>query len=264
MRTGYGARGAIYVIVGTLALWAAFSTSQASGTKGALSTLQTEPLGNFALWAIAAGLFAYMIWRVVAGAADVEDHGADAKGLFARGGQITTGLLHGLIGLSVAGLAAGGGGSGGGAEDWTAQMMSMPFGRWIVGLGAAILAGAGAYYAHKGWSGKYKEHLAGSGFTARVDPLLTAGLVIYGGLLILVAFSIAVAALNSDPSQAGGLGEALHQLRSMTFGRFLLGGAALGLIAFALYNFVEAAYRVVPKISGPDVKTLKGHLKDAT
>ncbi|WP_280322677.1 DUF1206 domain-containing protein [Sulfitobacter faviae] len=82
------------------------------------------------------------------------------------------------------------------------------------------------------------------------------GLVIYGGILALVAFSLGYAALTANPEQAGGLGEALQDLRGMAFGRFLLGGAGLGLIGFAVYNFVEAGYRVVPKFSDPDIRTL--------
>ncbi|MEQ6247465.1 DUF1206 domain-containing protein [Sulfitobacter sp. HNIBRBA3233] len=261
MRAGYGARGLIYVIVGVLALLAAVTAQQASGTKDALAQLRGEPMGLTALWVIGLGLFAYMVWRVVAGIADVEDHGTDAKGLVARAGQITTGLLHGAIGLSVIGLAMGDSGSGDGASDWTARLMAMPMGRYLVGAGALILAGAGVYYAYKGLSGKYKEHLAGSALTLRLDPVLTAGLVIYGALLALVAVSIGYAALTANPEQAGGLGKALQELRSMRFGRYLLGGAALGLMAFALFNFVQAAYRVVPRISGPDVQTLKAKLE---
>ena len=261
MRAGYGARGAIYVLVGILALWAALYQGEASGTKDALVTLREKSWGVPALWGIGLGLFGYMIWRVVAGIADVEDHGTDGKGLIARAGQVTTGVLHGLIGLSVISLAMGDSGSGGGAQDWTQRIMEMPGGRWIVGIGALILLGAGIYYVQKGWRGKYKDHLQGSRTTAELDPVLKGGLIVYGALLGLVALSIFYAALTADPSQAGGLGQALSDLRGAAYGRILLGIAALGLIAFALYNFVEAAYRVVPKINGTDVTTLRGKLK---
>ena len=264
MRAGYGARGAIYVLVGILAFWAALYQAEASGTKDALVTLRSQPWGVPALWGIGIGLFAYMIWRVTAGVADVEDHGTDTKGMVARAGQVTTGVLHGLIGLSVIGLAMGDSGSGGGAQGWTQKVMQMPGGRWLVGIGALILLGAGIYYVYKGWSGKYKEHLEGSKATVDLDPVLKGGLVIYGILLGIVALSIGYAALTADPSQAGGLGQALTDIRQMTFGRYLLGLAGVGLIAFALYNFVEAAYRVVPRITGTDMTTLRGKLEQAT
>lgn len=257
MRAGYGARGLIYTTIGVLTLIAAFTAVEAQGTKDALKTLRAQPYGDIALWIIGLGMLGYTIWRVIAGVADVEDHGTDAKGIFARLGQIVTGLIHAGIGVSVLTLAMGnGGGSGDSAQDWTGRVMQMPMGRYIVALGAVILLGAGLYYAYKGWRGKYKEHLCANDFTSKYDAVIKGGLIAYGILLSIVAISIGIAALNFDPSQAGGLGQALHYVRAQPYGRFLLGIAALGLLAFAVYNFVEAAYRVVPKIDGPDVKTM--------
>ncbi|NUH66132.1 DUF1206 domain-containing protein [Sulfitobacter sp. S0837] len=257
MRAGYGSRGVIYTLIGGLAILAAVKSTQASGTKDALAALRDEPYGVPALFAIGIGLLAYLVWRVTAGVKDVEDEGTDPKGLIARLGQITTGLIHGGIGVSVLALAMSGKNSGGdSAKDWTQKLMSMPMGRYIVAAIALILLGAGIYYAYKGWSGKYKGHLARTQFTESIDPVLTIGLVVYGMMMALVAGSLGYAALTSNPEQAGGLGEALQSLRSVAYGRFLLGGAGLGLIGFAIYNFVEAGYRVVPKFSDPDIRTL--------
>lgn len=258
MRAGYGARALIYTTIGVLAIIAAFTSTEASGTEDALQTLRAQPYGVIALWIIGLGLLAYMVWRVIAGVADVEDHGTDAKGVIARTGQIATGLIHAGIGVSVLSLALGGGGGSGGdsTQDWTARLMNMPMGRYIVAAGAMVLLGAGVYYCYKGWSGKYKEHLAASAFTTRFDAAIKGGLIIYGILLSLVALSIGIAALNADPSQAGGLGKALHTVRAQPYGPVLLGFAGVGLLGFALYNLVEAVFRIVPKIDGPDVKTL--------
>lgn len=257
MRAGYGARGVIYATVGGLAFWAAFTADQAAGTKDALATLRSAPLGVLALWIIGLGLLAYTLWRVVAGVFDVEDHGTGARGLVARTGQVVTGLLHGAIGISVILLAiSGGGNTDSSAEDWTQMLMSIPMGRTLVALAALVLLGAGLYYCKKGMRGEYKDHLRSTALTAQVAPILKAGLVIYGALIALVALSLGLAALRADPSQAGGLGQALGQLQRLSYGWVLLAGAGLGLLAFALYNFVEAKYRVVPRIDGPNVKTL--------
>lgn len=256
MRAGYGARGAIYVTVGVLAFYAALTGSSASGTKDALAALRAQPWGAGALVVIGIGMFAYLIWRVVAGVADVDDQGTDPKGLFSRFAQIVTGLLHGGVGFSVLSLARGGGSGGDAAEDWTATVMQAPAGRYMIAAVALIFASAGVYYALKGWRGGYKDHLRSSRFTQWVSPALTGGLVVYGALLMMVGVSLGFAALNADPEQAGGLGQALQSLREAAFGRFLLAGAGLGLLGFALYNFVEAKYRIIPRIAGPDVKTL--------
>lgn len=257
MRAGYGARGVIYVLIGGLALFAALRGGNAEGTQGALATLQNEPMGQTALWAIAVGLGAYMIWRLVDAAMDLEDHGTDAKGIFARLAIASTGVIHGGIGVSVAGLAMGGGSGGdSGAQDWTAKLMQMPMGPTLVAIAAAVVIGAGGYYAYKGLTGKYREHLSNAAFTRKIQPVLTFGLVVHGVMLALVGVSLGFAALNSDPSDAGGLGQALETLRSLAWGRWLLAGAGLGLIGFAVYNFVEACYRVIPYFSDPDTGTL--------
>ncbi|MCR8825907.1 DUF1206 domain-containing protein [Pseudosulfitobacter koreensis] len=257
MRAGYGARGVIYVLIGGLALFAAWRGGAAEGTQGALATLQNEPLGQTALWCIAVGLGAYMIWRLVDAAMDLEDHGTEAKGIFARLAIAGTGIIHGAIGLSVAGLAMGGSSGGdSGAQDWTAKLMQMPMGPTLVAIAAAVVIGAGGYYAYKGLTKKYREHMYNASFTRRIQPVLTFGLVVHGIMLALVGVSLGFAAMNTDPSDAGGLGQALETLRSFAWGRWLLGGAGLGLIGFAVYNFVEARYRVIPQFSDPDAQTL--------
>ncbi len=260
MRAGYAARGVIYVTIGVLAFWAAFGTSQAEGTNDALSHLRAQPMGAAMLWAIAAGLFAYMIWRIIAGLVDVDDQGSDLSGLLARLVQVVTGLLHGLIGFSVAALAAGEGG-GDGKTLWTQKILTMPGGQVIVGGGAAILAGAGAYYILKGARADYQDHLADAPLLRRIDPVLRYGLIIYGGLLVLVAASFGFAAFHADAAQSGGLGQALQSLRQVAYGRILLAGAGLGLIAFAVYNFAESVWRIVPRLDGSAVRTLRGALR---
>lgn len=256
MRGGYGARGVIYTIIGGLSIYAALTSAQVGGTQDSLGRLRSAPLGQIMLAVIAAGLFAYLIWRVVDAALDLEDHGTDAKGLLGRAGQVVTGVFHGAIGVSVAGLAFGFGGGGDGAQGWTRWLLSQPLGRVWVAAAALILGGAGIYYIHKGWTGHYKSHLRCTALTERIDPALTFGLAAHGVLIMLIGLSLGAAALDGDPQRAGGLGQALDLLRGMVWGRVALGAAGVGLLGYALYNFIEAGYRVVPRFSGPDVRTL--------
>ncbi|MCP3141459.1 DUF1206 domain-containing protein [Pyxidicoccus sp. QH1ED-7-1] len=51
------------------------------------------------------------------------------------------------------------------------------------------------------------------------------------------------AAIQADPGEAGGLGEALTALAEQPFGPWLLGAVALGLVAYAVYQLLEARYR---------------------
>ena len=58
---------------------------------------------------------------------------------------------------------------------------------------------------------------------------------IAGGFLV-------VAALQSDPEEATGLGGALQALLREPFGPWLLGAAALGLVAYGLLMLAVARY----------------------
>lgn len=272
MRAGYGARGLVYTIVGGLALTAAIYGGQAQGTTNALADLRSQSWGVAALWVIAVGLWAYMLWRFIDAAMDLENYGDGAKGSFARGGLIVTGAIHAALGISVATTAMGGGSSGEGTQSLVARLMAVPYGQWLVGLVGLGAIGAGVYYAHKGWTEKYKEDIRVTPTTRKLDPAMKIGCIAQGIVVGIIGVMIVYAALTTNPEQAGGTGEALQQIREAPFGRFLLAGIALGLIGFAIENFVEAAYRIIPAHAGDDVMSLarraklkaEGKLNEAT
>lgn len=275
MRTGYFARAAVYTVVGGLAFLAAVKGGQAQGTTNALADLKAHVWGVAALWAIAIGLWAYTVWRLVDAWLDLECYGTHGKGIIARTGLVITGLIHGAIGISVAAAALSGGhggGEGGGTESATQKLMAMPFGVWIAGFAGLATIGAGIYYGYKGIAEKYKKHIRVTPTARKLDPVLKFGLLAEGVVIVLIGGSIVFAALNADPSQAGGVGEALQQLRSVAFGRILLGVVGLGLVAFAVENVVEGYYRVLPRYDGTDAMTLakraklkaEGKLREAT
>lgn len=262
MRAGYAARGAVYVIVGIIAISAAWTGGRAEGTQGALASLRDEPFGQALLWIIAIGLIAYAIWRALAAAMDLDSHGSDGKGMIARSGMTVSAILHAALGVSAVRLATGGGSGGGGStEDWTAQLMSQPFGQWLVGIAGACVIGAGAYYAHKGWTGKYKRRLRRNRTTERLDPACKWGLVAHGIVVGIIGGFLVYAAWTADPSQAGGIGQAFASVREVAFGRILLGLLGLGMLGFAIYCFIEAVYRIVPRRAGDDVTTLASEAK---
>lgn len=258
MRIGYGARAIVYVIVGGLALYAAVTGGEAQGTTDALADLRGKTWGIAVILISAVGLFAYAFWRMVDAALDLDDYGGGLKGAVARGGLVVTGLIHGAIGVSIAGLALGSsdGGEGGGTQKVVAYIMSMPYGLLLVGLVGLATIGAGGYYAWKGIAERYKRHIRVTPTARSLDPVLKFGCIAMGLVIAVIGVSIVYAATQTDPGSAAGIGEALGQIRLFPFGRFLMAVVALGLIAFAVENAVEAVYRIVPRYTGPDVKTL--------
>lgn len=265
MRLGYSARGVTYLIIGALAFLAAWTGGQAEGTSDALSTLKQHPLGLVALWVIAIGMFAYAIWRFICAWYDLEQRGTDAKAIIARIGQTVTGLIHLGIGVSVGRMAMGSGSSGGngesGAQSVTSWLMTLPYGTYIVMAVGVITIGAGVYYGYKGIAEKYKNHLMRTEWSEKLDPLVKAGLVAHGIIIVMIGVFLIYAGINTDPGQAGGIGKAFQTVRSQPYGMFLLGALGLGTIAFAVYCFVEAVYRVVPQLAGPDMQTLASEAK---
>ena len=64
-RWGYGARGVVYCLVGSLALLAAIGAGgQTGGSRGALVSLVGRPFGRTLLVIIALGLVGFAVWRV--------------------------------------------------------------------------------------------------------------------------------------------------------------------------------------------------------
>ncbi|NND22980.1 MAG: DUF1206 domain-containing protein [Silicimonas sp.] len=262
MRAGYGARALVYLVLGGLTLAAAWTGGQTEGTQGALASLKSAPFGVLLLWIIALGLLCYAVWRLIAAWYDLERRGDDDEGLAKRAGLAVTGIIHAGLGVAVALLAMGerSGGSGG-AQNWTAKLMSLPFGKWLVAAVALGIIGAAIHYVLKGWQRKYERHIRVTSTTRKLDPALRFGFVAYGVVLGIVGAFLLVAALQADPSDAKGIGAALDYVRGQPFGRWMLGVLGLGLLAFALENAVEAVYRVVPRLQGPDVDTLKDYVE---
>ncbi|SFC98531.1 DUF1206 domain-containing protein [Tropicimonas isoalkanivorans] len=271
MRAGYAARGIVYTVVGGLALLAAVRGGSAEGTRDALAELTSKSWGTALLWVIGIGLFCYAAWRLIDAWMDLDNLGTDAKGIVGRIGQVVTGIIHAGLGLSAIKLAMGGesGGSGGGggeggsdkAETMTAKVLSWPGGPYIVGAAALCIIGAGIYYAYKGYSGKYRKHISDTDMTLKLDPMMKGGLIAQGVVIGMVGIFILIAAMTLNPENAGGVGQALDQIRSFAFGRILLGVMAVGLLFFALENYVQSIYRILPRRAGDDVSTLAKRVK---
>lgn len=264
MRVGYAGRGVTYAAVAGLSLWAIWRGGEAQGTSSALEHLSGSGWGIAVLWLIGIGLLAYAIWRGINATEDLEEYGAEPKGMVARAGMIVTGLIHAVIGAVAISLALGGGGSGGeggGLSDIVGRILEMPAGRWMVAFAATCTIGSGIYYAIKAWNGKYRETLMANHFTRNWDWALKAGVLAQGIVITIVGGFLAVAAWQGNESEAGGMGKAFDWLASQPFGNVLVVAVCLGLAGFAFFCFVNAAYRIVPRIAGADLTSLASKLK---
>ncbi|MEJ2602527.1 MAG: DUF1206 domain-containing protein [Gammaproteobacteria bacterium] len=255
-RAGYAARGVVYLVIGGLAVQAAFATGGGTtGSKGAIREMMSQPWGQFIVALIAAGLIGYAIWRFTQAIYDADDHGTDAKGIAIRAGLFVSALTHSALAiyaLTLLGVGSGGSGSGeagrNSAETWTATLLSQPYGQWLVGILGAVVIGVGVAHTIKAKDTKFERYLDMDEQKMKIGrPIAIFGLVARGVVFVIIGGFFIAAAWQAQPEEAKSLGETLGTLQQQPYGSWLLGIVALGLIAFGLYSIMEAFYRVIPK-----------------
>jgi len=248
-RFGYTVKGIVYALIGVLALQAAFGGGgKTTDTKGALRTIAAQPFGSFLLIVIGLGLLGYVLWRFVQAITDPENKGTDAKGIATRLGYAISGFIYASLAFEALRLATSTGGGGGkSTEDWTALVLQQPFGRWLVGIVGALIIGVGFYRLYKAYKIKFRKKLNLSEldrteetWAVRISRL---GIAARGVVFVMIGFFLIQAARQFDASEARGLDGALQTLARQPYGKFLLGFVALGLIAYAIYLWIQARYR---------------------
>jgi len=249
-RVGYAAKGVVYIVVGALAVLTALGFGgKAKGTQGAMSSIARQPFGKVLLSIVAFGLIAYALWRWVQAVTDADDKGTKAKGIALRLGYAGSGFIYAGLALSAARIVFGANDDGkpSAAKSWTASVMEFPFGRWLVVLAGLGVIGYGLYQCYKGYKEKFRKRLKegemserGIKWAARCGRV---GFIARGIVFLIVGGFLIEAAIRYDSSQAEGLDGVLQALAEQSFGPWLLGGMALGLVAYGLYMLIEARYR---------------------
>jgi hypothetical protein len=246
-RIGYLAKALLYATVGILAAQAALgSGGRTTDLGGALRAVVRAPLGEAMLLVIAVGLAAYAVWRVVAAVTDAEGRGGDLKGIANRVGSAFRGLGHAVLALAAFRLAIGSGDGGGPrSERLAARALDLPGGEWLVWLAAGAMLGYGGYQLYRAYAAKLGRRLSlaalPAGSARWVTALCRSGIAARGIVFGLIGVLLVRAAARRDPEQAGGIRESLEMLAGM--GRWPLAVVALGLVAYALYELLNARYR---------------------
>jgi len=253
-RAGYGARGAVYFLLGALALTSAFWGGGGSeDTSSALSSLLGLPFGRIVLALIAVGLLGYVLWKLAQGLLNADHVEDNPKGLLTRSGNLISAGANIFLLLTAARLAWQGGGAGGGNGEETASawLLQQPFGPFLLGLAGLGIIAAGIVQIWYGASSNYKRRLSLPSNAAWLEKISQFGLIARGVVLAVVGGFILYAAFTVSPDQAGGTREALDYVRQLPFGTWLYAIVALGLVAFGAYGFIQARYRHINAPSLP-------------
>ena len=250
-RLGYATKGAVYAVIGVLAVMMAVGAGGAStSSRGALQIIAEQPFGRVLVGVTALGLLGYALWRFVQAIRDPEGKGADAKGIIQRLGYGGSGIVY--IGLMVvsARLALTRGGGGDSQQAWTAKLMAQPFGQWLVGLVGAIVIGIGLYHFYQAYKATFMKEYKTEEMSATERRWAKRcgqfGLAARGVTFGIIGGFLITAAVQADASEAKGLAGALTTLAYQPYGPWLLGVVALGLIAYSVFCFSQARYRHLP------------------
>jgi uncharacterized protein DUF1206 len=247
-RIGYAAKAVLYITVGLLTAQAGLGHGgRTVDTQGALRVVHDATFGRVALIVVAAGLLGYAIWRVVEAVADPDGRGTDAKGLALRASFVGRGVLHGALGITALRLAARErpGPHRDQTRHWTEIAFALPAGDLLVWLAALAIAGYGFYQLYRAYASKLSRQLAleklGAGTTRWVVGVSRFGIAARGVVFCLIGFLMARAAARHDAALAGGLRKSMGLLAGM--GRWPFVVVALGLVAYGVYELVNARYR---------------------
>jgi Domain of Unknown Function (DUF1206) len=245
-RFGLAARGFVYLVIGWLTLQIALGHhTQQANQRGALAEVAQQSFGKVLLWLLGAGFAAYAIWRLSQAAFGTATDGS-------KTGPRLKALVRGLVyaGFAVMTFSFIAGTSSHGQRQQqvalTARVMRHSFGRWLVGIAGLVVIVVGVAMVIEGLTKKFEQQLQMyelSGTTRTVVLRLgLVGTVTRGIVFALAGFLVVDAAVTFDPAKSTGLDGALRTLVHQPFGPWLLGAAAVGLIAFGLYGLASVRY----------------------
>lgn len=248
-RFGYGGKGAVYILVGALAVAAAIgSGGQTTDSTGALATISDSTFGRVVLALVAFGLAGYVVWGVVRALRNPENDGAAKRAYHGLAAVLYSGLALEAARMALNGgssSGAGGSDSGGGSADhWSATLMQQPFGRVLLGAAGLGILLFGVQQLLKAWRSDLDDELSLASVSADIRRWIVRtarlGLAARGVVFGIIGGYVVTAAVQADPSEARGLGGVLDTLEQTPW---LLAIVALGLVAYGIYSLVLARYR---------------------
>jgi hypothetical protein len=255
-RAGYVARGAVYILVGGLALAAAAGVGggKATDPSGALSMLARMPAGRAALALIAVGLLIHAAFRavlVLTGEPYVKQ--GPWRRAATRVRRAFAACLYTGMAFTAAMIAAGRPRLAHADKDAqtrhaSASLLAAPFGRPIliaIGVGLGVAAAVALVRAFG--PNNVRQRLRVDAMTERQCALMaTLGRVAYVARATVLAscgYFLVRAAIDRAPRETRGPAGALRAVWELPHGALWLAMVAAGLIAFGAYGVLEARWR---------------------
>jgi hypothetical protein len=249
-RAGYAASAAVYALVAVIALDAArrYDPHEPRGVIGALHRLAGEPGGRLLLGLLAAGLLSQAIWRGVQALGDLERLQGRPAPWWMRLGFAAVGVFYAALFVRaltfVFHVRHGGAGQ---KRSLVAAALTHASGRALVfAIGGGLVVFAVVELV-RAWRASFlanfdRRALASSRRRAAVALIGRLGLagraIVFGAGGLMLARS----ALRARADTIG-TGDVLRHLFAAPFGQTLVTIAAVGMLAYAAFMALEAAWR---------------------
>jgi hypothetical protein len=249
-RVGYIARGSVYLMIGALALMAAFGAGGSmSDSSGAFSAVAQAPFGEVLLWIVGFGIIGIVMWSFIEAIKDPGHSDSLWKSAFRRLTHFISGIIYSALSYNafmIAMHAKSGSGSGS-KQSLSAKLLSQPFGQWIVGIVGAIIIGYALYEmvsAYKETYTKYfKRHEMSDKEWHLGKKAGKLGLYSRGFVFLLIGYFFIQTAITADPDKTKGLDGALSKIAQQPYGQWLLAVVAIGLFLYGVYQILKGKNR---------------------
>lgn len=250
-RAGLAARGAMYVLVGIIAVQIAVEGSrQQADRTGAVRLVASTPFGSLLLWLVVIGFAGMTLWRLseaLWGSNEVGGRKASkrlanlARAVFYA--VVTYGILKYALGVGQPSS------SDTQSQDLTAAALRHQGGQVVVAIAGILVVVAGLCIMYRAFTLKFLKHMRLGSTSARTQKVVRRlgqiGGMARGFVFGTIGVFLIVAAKDANPRQAKGIDSALRALAHTPLGPWLLIVVALGLVTFGVYSWCEARWRAV-------------------
>lgn len=243
-RTGFVAKGTVYLLLGLLGIQAAVGTGQAGSFNRVLIEVLQAPFGRLLLTILAVGLAWYAVWRFIEAFGDANRKGSEPKGLAARGIYFVSGCVYAALAFDATAILMRWDNSSGDVRSIFANLLTGPL---AVVAGIAVLA-YGVYQFWKGVSGSLSKQLNEGEARREAGPwvLALSRIGIAGRAFVFIALGFWLATHPAvGPSMANGSGAvgSLRLFERFPQGELFMFAAAVALMAYGAYQLVHSRYR---------------------
>lgn len=249
-RIGYVAKGTVYGITGVLTCLAAFDLGgEKTGQLQVLKFLDEQTFGNILLIILGLGLFCYSFWRFIQAISDPESIGTDKKAKVKRTAFFISGCLYfGLAFLAVLRVITTGSSPGSGGSGSQSSFLASNVGLIVLGAVGLAFIGTGIYQFiriyKKEFVKKFRlKSMNDEKLRKTIRNTAYVGMSSRGILFLIIGYFAVHAAYTSNPSEIKTTMEAFSFLEDSSYGPWLLGVVAAGLVGYAVYMFMMAKYR---------------------